>query len=358
VKPAKGNPIFIDSGKMMIKWKCQRQYRGLTVLLLLLSLFSAAESAYAQSTLLKMATAYPADNFQTQNIMQFSDEVKRMTNGRVDIEVHPAGELLRPTAIYDGVRTGAIAQAGEVIMSSLSSEHVVFGLDTLPFFVNDYDDAQRLWKLSRPQVEKALDERGLVLLYAVPWPPQNLYASHPINTPQDFKGLRMRDYNAASERIAQIVGATPVKIEALDLPDAIADKKVDLMLTSSWTGSDAKAWTSLKYYYKVNAWIPKNVVFINKSVFSKFSPQLQQKILSAAQLAEQRGWQLCRSKDSEYEALLLAHNMQINPLATYVRNFLDRAGEKMAHEYLKLAVEQDTSAMTQILADYTLTRKK
>lgn len=339
----------------MIKLKFSKH--GVAFALLWLALSICADVS-AQTVHLKLATAYSADNFQTQNIMQFADDVKRATAGQIQIDVHPAGELLKPAAIFDGVKTGDVAQAGEVIMSSLSKEHVVFGLDTLPFFVNDYEDAKRLWRLSRPQVEKALDQRGLVALYAVPWPPQNLYANRPISTPQDFKGLRMRDYNAATERIAQIVGATAVKIEVLDLASAIADKKVDLMLTSSWTGGDAKAWTGMKYYYKVNAWIPKNIVFINKAVFNKLSADAQQKIIAAAQQAEQRGWQLCRAKDSEFEAQLAAHNMQIGGLDPFVRNFLDGAGEKVAHEYLKNGHAEDAQELSQILVQYTLERNR
>lgn len=314
--------------------------------------------ARAEAISLRLATAYPADNFQTQNILQFSVDVKRETAGLVDIEVHPAGQLLKPEAIFEGVRAGNTAQAGEVIMSNLTKENRVFGLDSLPFFVNNYDDAQRLWRLSRSAVEKALDMRGLVVLYAVPWPPQNLYANRPITTLQDFKGMRMRSYNITTERIAQWVGALPVKVEVLDLASAIAEKKVDLMLTSSWTGGDTKAWTGMKYYYKVNAWIPKNIVFMNKAVFEKFEAGTQKKIMAAAQQAEKRGWQLCREKDGEFEVQLIDHNMLVSDVDPYVRNYFDNAGEKLAREYLKNGTPDDMQTLAQILVQYTLERAK
>jgi TRAP-type C4-dicarboxylate transport system substrate-binding protein len=332
--------------------------RFLTFLPFFLVLFFIFTETQAQTVRLKLATAYSADNFQTQNIQQFSGDVKTATAGLVDIEVHPAGELLKPAAIFDGVKLGDTAQAGEVIMSNLTKENVVFGLDSLPFFVNNYEDAQRLWRLSRPAIEKAFDARGLVVLYAVPWPPQNLYANRPITAPQDFKGLRMRNYSSATERIAQIVGATPVKIEVLDLANAIADKKIDLMLTSSWTGGDTRAWTGMKYYYKVNAWIPKNIVFINKAMFAKFDADTQKKIMVAAAQAEKRGWQLCREKDNEFEAQLVSHNMQVSGIDPYVRNFLDSAGEKLAREYLKNGAPEDAQALAQILVQYTLERAR
>jgi len=170
--------------------------------------------------------------------------------------------------------------------------------------------------------------------------------------------MRMRNYSAATERIAQIVGATPVKIEVLDLANAIADKKIDMMLTSSWTGGDTKAWNGMKYYYKVNAWIPKNIVFINKGVFAKLGAGTQKKMMAAAQQAEKRGWQLCREKDSEFEAQLVSHNMQVSGIDPYVRNFLDSAGEKLAREYLKNGAPEDAQSLAQILVEYALERAR
>ena len=313
---------------------------------------SAAENI-KEAVKLKLATAYSADNFQTQNIQHFADQVKLATDGHVDIGIYPAGELLKPTLIFNGVREGITAQAGEVIMSNLAEENVVFRLDSLPFLVNNYEDAQRLWKLSRPAIEKALDERGVVLLYAVPWPPQNLYSTRPINSVADFKGLKMRSYNAMTERISQITGASPVTIQVIDLAKAIADKKVDLMLTSSWTGGETRAWSGMKYYYKVNAWIPKNIVFINKAAFAKLTQDAQKKMLAAAQEAETRGWKLCKEKDAEFESQLAGHNMAISDINPYVRNFLDLAGEKLAREQLKINSLGDAQELAHILTRYT-----
>jgi len=311
----------------------------------------------AETFKLKLATAYSADNFQTQNIQHFADDVKQATDGRVEVTVYPAGELLKPTLIFNGVKEGVTAQAGEIIMSNLAEENIVFRLDSLPFLVNSYEDAFRLWGFSRAAVEKALSARGIVLLYAVPWPPQNLYSNRPINSIQDFKGLKMRSYNAMTERISQITGASPVTIQVIDLAKAIADKKVDLMLTSSWTGGEAKAWSGMKYYYKVDAWIPKNIVFINKAAYAKLSPDIQKKMMAAAQAAETRGWKLCREKDAEYEAVLASHNMTISDLNPYVRSILDLAGEKLAREQLKIDSPDDAQTLAQILMQYTMAVK-
>jgi TRAP-type C4-dicarboxylate transport system substrate-binding protein len=286
---------------------------------------------------LNIATAYAADNFQTQNIQQFADDVKSATNGQVVFTVHAAGKLLKtPSDIYNGVRNGK-AQAGEAIMTSLSKEHPIFAVDSLPFIVSGYNDARRLWDASRPSVEKVLDQHGLKLLYAVPWPAQNLYANREIKSMKDMKGLTMRAYSPATVRIAELVGAKPVTIQVVDLGKAISEDKLDLMLTSSWTGVDVKAWSKMSHYYKVVSWIPKNMVFIDKKIFAKMDLNTQKKLMEAAGVAETRGWKASKESDQYYESQLVANKMNVSTMDFNIRSYLDRIGETLAREWLKKA---------------------
>jgi len=282
------------------------------------------------------ATAYGADNFQTQNLQMYADDVARATGGKVAIKVHPAGSLLPPSAIFTGVREGK-AEGGEVIMSSLAKEHPLFGMDSLPFIVSGYDDAWRMWQATRDGIDKALRERGLQLLYAVPWPPQNLYSRTEIKGVQDFKGQRMRAYSPATVRIAELVNATPITIQVVDLAKAIAEERLDMMITSSWTGIETQAWTRLTHYYKVSAWIPKNVVFISKRTFDGLDPESREKLLALAQTAEQRGWKQSRNSDQEFEDRLAAHKISVSTMDFFIRRYLDRIGENLAREWIRQA---------------------
>lgn len=309
------------------------------------------EVVQAMGVEVRVATAYAADNFHAQNLQQYANDVLQATNGQVILKVHPAGTLLKPVEIFPGVQTGK-AEAGEVIMSSLAKENPLFGMDSLPFIVSGYDDARRMWEASRPGTEKVLSEKGLQLLYAVPWPPQNLYAKHAINNLQDFKGLRMRTYTPATERIAELVHAKPVTIQVIELTKAIAEEKLDLMLTSSWTGVETKAWSKLHYYYKVNAWFPKNIVFINKMTFDKLGPYNQKKLLEAAHVAEARGWRLSQESDQNYENQLVVNKVHVSTMDPYIRIYLDRIGENLAREWLKQAGHDELK----ILLKYTTER--
>lgn len=299
---------------------------------------------------INVATAYAADNFQTRNLQRYADEVLRATGGKVVIKVHPAGSLIKPAQIFTGVREGR-AQGGEVIMSSLAKEIPLFGMDALPFIVSGYADARTMWEVSRAAVDAALAARGLKLLYAVPWPPQSLYSRTPINVPDDFAGLRMRAYNPATERIAQLVHANPVTVQVVDLARTIADGQVDLMITSSWTGVETQAWTRLLHYYKVSAWIPKNVVFLDKALFDKLDDTSRTTLLELARSAETRGWKMSEDSDRDYEAQLAAHGIKVASMDFFVRRHLDRIGETLAREWLREAGPDELQVLLHYMAE-------
>ena len=342
---------MIKLPKLLLQFRRLPAYASQALLCLAITTAASPAPAAAPATDIDLATAYAADNFQTRNIQQFADDVRTATDGRVNIRIHPGGRLLKPVEIFGGVRDGR-AEAGEVIMSSLEKEELLFGLDSLPFIVSGYDDARRMWSASRPAVEKSMEKHGLAVLYAVPWPPQNLYSAEEVNTIREFSGRSMRVYNPTTQRIAELVGARPVSVQVLDLSRAIAAKRVELMLTSSWTGIDTKAWRDMPYYYKVNAWLPKNMVFIRKDVLARMSASDQKVVADAARIAEARGWQLSQESDLIYEKQLAGHHVRVLGMDFMIRSYLDRIGETVAREWLKKAGVTEL----QVLLKYTTDR--
>lgn len=283
----------------------------------------------------RIATAYPVDNFHTVTLQQFASAVVQETQGAVRLEIYPNASLLKAPEIFPAVKAARI-EGGELILSSLSGEAPIFGLDSLPFVVRGYDDARLLWKLSRPVIEKRLAEHGVQLLYAVPWPPQNLYSTRPLMHAKDTEGMRMRTYNPMMQRLTEILGAKPVDLQTTELAQAIGQKKVDLMLTSSWTGVEVKAWTGFSHYYSnVNAWIPKNVVFVNKKAFDALGPDVQARIKSLSERAEDRGWRLSQQNSTRFDQELATSGIKVQLLDPLLVRQFQRHGERLAFEWLR-----------------------
>ncbi|RTH08075.1 C4-dicarboxylate ABC transporter substrate-binding protein [Thermus scotoductus] len=293
-------------------------------------------AALAQAQTWNMATPYPPANFHTQNIQQFVKEVEEATGGRLKITVHPGGSLFPHPQILPAVRNGQV-QMGEVFMSLLANENPLFNLDSIPFVATSYEEARRLYQAQRPEVEKWLAQRGVVFLYAVPWPPQGLYTKRPVNTGADLKGMRFRAYNPATARLAELLGMHPVQVEAADIPQAFATGIVEAMITSPVTGVDSQAWDFARYFYDVKAWIPKNMVVIGRRAFESLPAQDREALLQAAKRAEERGWRLSQEQEEKALQTLASRGMKVvKPSPTLLAD-LKKVGQTMILEWQKQA---------------------
>ena len=257
-----------------------------------------AAPAMAQ-TKWNLPAAYPADNFHTENLNAFAKDVADATGGKLQVTVHGNASLFKAPEIKRAVQTGQ-AQAGEVLMSLHENEDPVYGLDVVPFLATSFDQAKKLWDVQKPAIEKKFASQGLMLLFAVPWPPQGIFAKKDINTVEDLNGVKWRSYNPGTARIAELVGAQPVTVQAADLPQALATGVVNTFMTSGATGYDSKVWESLSHFYDTQAWIPKNVTFVNKAAFDALDKPTQEALLKAARTAEDRGWKTAQEKTKWY----------------------------------------------------------
>ena len=289
-----------------------------TTLAIALSPF--ATDAIAQ-TKWDLPAGYPATNFHSVNLTEFANDVDKATGGKLKITVHANGALFKAPEIKRAVQGGQ-AQIGEILVSNFSNEWLPFGADALPFLADSYDEAVKLWRIQKPFFEKKLAEQGMVPLYAVPWPPQGIYVKKPINSAADLKGVKWRAYNPQTSRIAELVGAQPVTIQAAELSQAMATGVVESYMSSGSTGFDTKTYEHIKYWYDTQAWLPKNLVIVNKAAMDALD-----------------GPTRAASKRANTESLdkLKANGMNILPPSAQLKADMKKVGDTMLTEWLDKA---------------------
>jgi TRAP-type transport system periplasmic protein len=299
------------------------------------ALLATAWTAQAQ-TRWDLPSAYPATNFHSVNLQQFADEVDKATSGRLKITLHANASLFKAPEIKRAVQGGQ-APIGEVLLANLANEWPIYAADGLPFLADSYDEAMKLWRAQRPLVEKKLAEQGLVVLYAVAWPPQGLYAKKPINSAADLKGIKWRAYSPATARIAELVQAQPVTVQAAEFAQALATGVVESTMTSGATGVDSKLFEHLKFYYDLQAWLPKNMVIVNKAALDALDGPSRQALLKVAADAEARGWAASRKVNTDTLERLKANGMQVLPPPPQLAADMKKVGETMLREWLERA---------------------
>ena len=299
------------------------------------ALLAAAMTASAQ-TKWDLPAAYPATNFHSVNLQQFADDVDRASGGKLKITVHPNASLFKAPEIKRAVQTNQ-AQIGEILLVNFQNEWQIFGADGLPFLADSYDEAMKLWRVQRPIMEKKLAEQGMMVLYAVPWPPQGIYVKRPISSAADLKGVKWRAYSPATARIAELVGAQPVTVQAAELSQAMATGVVESYMSSGSTGFDTKTYEHIKYWYDTQAWLPKNAVIVNRRAFEALDKPTQDALLKSAADAETRGLAASRKTNTESLDRLRANGMQILPPSPQLKADMKRVGDVMLKEWLDKA---------------------
>ena len=295
-----------------------------------------------------MALAYGAGNFHSANATEFAKNVSDKSGGKLTIVTHPGGSLFKGGEIFRAVRTGQ-AQIGERFMSALGKEDPLLEIDSQPFLATSYDDAMKLYQASKPEIIKGLDKKGLVFLYAVPWPAQGLYSKKEINSVADLKGLKFRAYNSATIRIAELTGMAPTKIEAAEISQAFSTGAVESMITSPTTGKNKKIWENgVKYFYDIAAWFPKNMVIVHRGAWNKLDSATQDLIMSEAAVAEKKGWDLSKKGNVADKKALADAGMSVGKVNAELQKHFQEVGATMAEEWKSKAGDRGAA----VLADY------
>jgi TRAP-type transport system periplasmic protein len=314
---------------------CLNSARLLAVAAISFASFTAASSAWAQARW-DLPTAYPATNFHTENVTQFAKDVDAATGGKLKITVHANASLFKATEIKRAVQGGQ-AQAGEILLVNFQNEAQLFGADGLPFLADSYDSSMKLYQAQKPLLEKKLGEQGMSLLYAVAWPPQGIYAKKQINSAADLKGVKWRAYSPATARIAELVGAQPVTIQASELSQALATGVVESYMSSGSTGVDSKTYEHLKFFFDTQAWLPKNAVIVNKAAFDALDAPTKQAVMKAAAEAETRGWAASKKINTASLDVLKTNGMSIIAPTPALKADMKKVGDTMLKEWLDKA---------------------
>ena len=279
-----------------------------------------------------MPTPYADNNFHTVNIRMFADQVAQATGGRLEIVVHSAASLFKLPEIKRAVQTGQVPIA-EALLSALGNEDAMYEVDSVPFLAADYDSARALWQISKPYVAARLGKQGVMPLFSVPWPPQALFAKKDLDTVADLAGVKFRVYNAATSRLAELMGALPTTVQMPELAQAFSTGMVEAMITSPTFAVDTQGWDFVDHMYQARAMLPKDIVLINQRAFRALEEDLQQALLDAGAKAEARGWEMSAEETAVKTRMLADKGMQVREISPEFRQELVAIGETMTEEW-------------------------
>jgi TRAP-type C4-dicarboxylate transport system substrate-binding protein len=296
---------------------------------------AACGAAQAQ-TKWDMPTPYSDGEFHTRNVVLFVEEVRKATDGALNIVVHSNGSLIKHPDILRAVSTGQV-NIGEVLLSQFGNEDPVFEADNLPFVAPGYDEAWKFYQAQKPLLEKKLEGRGLRLLFSVAWPGQGIYTKDQLKSVADLKGTKFRTYSPLTARLAELLGASPTVVQVPDVPQMFATGGIQAMITSSATGASTKAWEFVKNYYDASAFHPKNAVMVNARAWGRLPDAQKKAVAYAASTAETRGWAMSKVRQLEANEMLTKNGMTIHKPDPAMTAAYTKVGNQILDEWLKKA---------------------
>jgi TRAP-type C4-dicarboxylate transport system substrate-binding protein len=155
----------------------------------------------------------------------FCDEIKKRTDGRVEIAYYPGGTLLSPVKMYDGIVTG-IADMGLSHIDYTRGRFPVTEVFDLPLgFTSGWVDTQVATDFHNKYKPKEWDEVH-VLYLSTSGPLILETVNKPVKTLEDIKGLKVRAVGVMSD-VIKALGAVPIPLEMPDVYDSLRRAVID-----------------------------------------------------------------------------------------------------------------------------------
>jgi C4-dicarboxylate-binding protein DctP len=259
--------------------------------------------ADAQSpTLLRISNQLPASAAVTKGLDLWKSKVEAATGGRFKVEIYNNSQLYKDNEVFPAVQ-GHQIDMGTVVSAQFTAYDPVFAIFDLPGLFKTYDQATTaLHGKTGAMLTEHLHKLGVHPLY---WPQQGFSAiatsKTPLNSPADFKRLKLRAHSKDLARMFQLLGASPTVIAASEVSTAASRGTIDGFSTSL-SSYYARKWFEASPYINTSGFgLIGMVVIINKDLWDKLPDDVKSAINNASREAEEFS---TRSIISEEEALL------------------------------------------------------
>jgi len=229
---------------------------------------------------------------------QFAKLVAEKSGGEIEVKVFPNSQLGNQKDLIEGLVFGSVDMAlvGTAVLGQFQPQISLFDL---PFLFEDRPHAYRSLDTVGMEIGKGLEPRGIKLLgYMENGIRHMTDNAHPIKTPADMKGLKIRVMtNKIYVEMMKALGASPTPMAFSELYSAMQQGTVDGQENPSAHIYTKRFYEVQKYAsLTAHAYAPEPVL-ISMITWKKLSPKQQKVITEAAK--EAISWQRKVSEDED-----------------------------------------------------------
>lgn len=160
-------------------------------------------------------------------VMNFADKVEKASNGRMKIQVFPAGQVVGSAEVPEAVRAGALDLGSTFLVYYASKEPALQGINEWPSGLEEQQAYDWFYSGGGKELLRPLAERhNLYYLGVSTLLGENIWSNKKIEGIEDLKGLKMRTTGLTAESLAKL-GASPVSISSEDIYTAMQRGTID-----------------------------------------------------------------------------------------------------------------------------------
>lgn len=272
----------------------------------------ASNASFAVSAQFDFSNEYNANSIHAQGDQFFIEKVKELSKGDVDITLHSGGALGYKSADHFYAVADNAVQIADTLAGTMSGIDPIFLLSSLPFLVENEDQAELLYKIAKPYYEEVFENNDQILLYASPWPASGIWSKEKVDSVETLKGLKIRSYDKNGTLTLREAGAAPVKLSWADVVPQLSTGGIEAVLTSADAGASGSFWEHLDNYSAIQYAIPLNMVHMNRDEFDSLSDKEQAAVLEAAKMTDEHNWKTVRMRVQGNYKELAEHSVAIH----------------------------------------------
>lgn len=159
---------------------------------------------------IKLAINLPDDHYVSQGVDKFVENVNDKSDGNVNIEVYPNGELLSDKDMNDAILNGSV-EMGVNSSTLWASTIPAIGVFDVPFTFEDYSETQELLdgEFGDTLRDEANEKGAEVLMFQDYGYVQIASNEKQVETLDDFEGMKIRSYGDLNGELLKAFGASP-----------------------------------------------------------------------------------------------------------------------------------------------------
>ena len=261
------------------------------VVILLASLVAIGGNMAEAAKVIKLAHLNPQTPFDVATAAVtavFKSELEARTGGAVTVEIYPNGTLGNERETMEQVKAG-IAQSYIASVGGVAPFYPMIDITSMPFAYGSYEIGCALYDgpFGKEFAEDIRQKTGLRVLGFIP---QGFFqftnSQHPIKSPEDMKGLKMRTMNNPLHmEFMNSLGAAATPVAWAEIYTALQTGVVDGQHNPITVINIGKLYEVQKYVTLSNHMAGLYVWVMNDSFFDGLSPEEKVAVKGAATAA-------------------------------------------------------------------------